>query len=161
MKLTKHYSGQAAECGVMNKEQKLSISWKKFCFLALIACALPTASQSALANEYEEFRNEIESANKEYKNISCTRGKAEYSEMLTYEEICEYGQECPSEKRKQIVYCREALLSECFSKKAWLTSNNFFGLPESISVAKTSTHKRAKMKNGKLQQMFLHCAYYN
>lgn len=139
----------------------MSISWKKFCFAVLTACALLTVTAAAFASDYEEFRNEIESANKEYKHISCTRGKAEYSELLTYEEICEYGMECPVKKQKQLAYCREVLLSQCFLKKAWLTSNNFFGLPESVSIEKTSTYQKATMKNGKLQQIFLHCAYHN
>lgn len=120
-----------------------------------------TAGNAAYADEYEQFRVELENANKEYKHVSCKRGKAEHSAQLTYEEICEYGQECPQTKTKQIAYCRETLLSMCFIKKAWLTSKNFFGVNDSVVVERTSTHQKMAIKNGKVDRIFLHCAYYN
>jgi len=145
----------------MPEENVVKYPYKSLPLGATIAGGILLSVAAVAARDYEDFRKEIESANKDYKYISCTQGKAEHSEQLTYQEICDYGKECPGTKKLQMAYCRESLLSQCFAKKAWLTSNNFFGLPESVVVEKTSTHQKATMKNGKLNRLYLHCAYYN
>lgn len=139
----------------------MKVSRYRGCFVASFVLYISCGVATAFADEYEALRNEIEKKNEEYNHVSCMQGKAEHSAQLTYEEICKYGQECPRAKQKQLAYCRETLLSQCFTKKAWLTSNNFFGLPDSVPVENTSTHQRVTMKDGKVQKIFLHCAYYN
>lgn len=124
----------------------------------ILFSVLVEISINCSANE-SPFGQAGQKAKEDYTHSKCIKNTTNYTEYLTYEEICKYGTSCPekNQKNKFRMYCMESNLSECFEKKSWKTSNQLVGLPSDIKIG-LLTQGMSFKKGAKSGQT---CAYYN
>ncbi len=61
---------------------------------------------------------------------------------LSYKQLCDYGKiGCKDVNKADTIvgYCELEDISACFSKKQWLTANQYIGLPENVDIIHKST----------------------
>ncbi len=95
----------------------------------------------------------------QFRYSKCIDKATVYRERLTYDELCRYGQACPSVKshEKYESFCLYRNLSECFEHKAWKTSYQLLGLPSGAKIGLVT--QELAFKNGVGTGKT--CGYYN
>ncbi|MDD3818046.1 MAG: hypothetical protein PHI89_08160 [Thiovulaceae bacterium] len=96
---------------------------------------------------------------KENEKCVASTSLPKHSLELSYDQFCEYGKlgckDIP--KVKNIIgYCTEKEIAMCFSKRQWLTKNQFLGIPENMEITLTRTH--TSLLNGVVTKS--HCFEY-
>ncbi len=95
----------------------------------------------------------------QFRYSKCIDKATVYRERLTYDELCRYGQACPSVKsyEKYESFCLYRNLSECFEHKAWKTSYQLLGLPSGAKIGLVTQDLAFKNGVGTGKT----CGYYN
>jgi len=124
--------------------------------LFLILLILSNTAYAGKIFKYDEI-----DASKQVKHskLCLERTPANHKANFVKSELCSYGLKgCTgiSSKKPFEVLCSLKRVSNCYTKKSWLTRNQYFGLSDKLTVSNIS--HTTNIVNGKISYEI--CAYY-